>query len=221
MSRGIVRQAFATCRPPYDRDVSRCRFETLCQGKGLTIPHRKVYGFDPCRSHHLEIIHKKKISLPQAEIPIFQQGAQQGARNPYLVVSSRRRMVLAWHSNADTATASLGIVMKKYLSAAVGLAMACAIPTAPAFANTNIYGGFINGNELYGWCTASDERTALCVAYVDDVADVMGDSCLRAGVSEKQVVDVVTNSLRDHPEERDKLAATLSIAAITKAFCPG
>lgn len=119
--------------------------------------------------------------------------------------------------------------MKEYRLAAFGLALARAIPAAPAFA----YVSYINGNELYGWCSTKDPATvntaqSLCTAYVLGAVDEFEmtraglgkTTCLRQGIITRQLVDVVTASLRDHPETRDKPASALVQAAIMHALCP-
>lgn len=119
--------------------------------------------------------------------------------------------------------------MTRQLLAAVGLALACAIPVTPAFA----YVSYINGNELYGWCSTKEQATvntaqSLCAAYVLGVVDEFEmtraglgkTTCLREGIITQQLIDVVTASLRDHPETRDKPASGLVQTAITHALCP-
>ncbi len=108
------------------------------------------------------------------------------------------------------------------LAAAVGLA---GISSAHAGAPT-----FRKGNELYWFCTAEtkvkseqdDVRIArfLCGAYIEGAIDGNNKSlCLRNGVNSSQLVDVVVNYLRAHPESRDFNAASVVGVAVREAFC--
>jgi hypothetical protein len=96
---------------------------------------------------------------------------------------------------------------------------------------------FMNGNKLLALCQAEGNRgdldEILCLGYVQGIADgyeamsrvakaLGGDAagCIRHVIEVRQVRDVIVRHLQEHPEQRHYPAASLSIIAITKAFCP-
>ena len=95
-----------------------------------------------------------------------------------------------------------------------------------SFSTSTSQAQFKNGNRLYEDCTG-DVRTmgpGICMGYIAGMADdILFDEsreqiCLRAGITVKQVVDVVTNWLAAHPEDRDMPASSLVRFALRKAF---
>ncbi|SRR6266436_68773 len=87
--------------------------------------------------------------------------------------------------------------------------------------------GFLDGNALYRYCTATDAFSqGACIGYVDGVADLMGFSddvakrpqCIPVSVQAQQVVDVVVKFLRDNPADRNYNADSLVFAAIHQAW---
>ena len=69
-----------------------------------------------------------------------------------------------------------------------------------------------------------------CYAYVEGVADDAQATfsalhvklfCLPQGVTSRQLVDIATNYLRDHPEQRHTVASANVVLALANAFpCP-
>jgi TctA family transporter len=91
--------------------------------------------------------------------------------------------------------------------------------------------GFLTGNELLTWC--SEALTARCRAYDMGIADAISLSqafggslvgfraCFPPGVNSKQVEDIATRFLREHPEVRHLGAASQVAKALADAFpCP-
>ncbi|CCV06706.1 exported hypothetical protein [Mesorhizobium metallidurans STM 2683] len=102
--------------------------------------------------------------------------------------------------------------------------IAWSVPT-PCFAN------FQDGNKLYAKCTSEvDSQQALCYGFVEGVNDTwttiqrweptMPRCTVPAAATVKQIADVVTQYLQQHPEERHNTAASLAMNALTLAFCP-
>lgn len=81
---------------------------------------------------------------------------------------------------------------------------------------------YYDGNELYEIC--SQPGPTFCLAYVSGVVDAweMGNNpeCIRAGVNNKQLMDVVVNYLKARPQVRDSNASIVVKDAIRSAFCP-
>jgi hypothetical protein len=109
--------------------------------------------------------------------------------------------------------------------------VAVALLTGSAAAEEKQVNGFLDGNDLLTWC--SESRTARCGAYDLGVADAMELSRTDGGnlagfrasipppVTSKQVEDIVTQFLREHPESRHLSAAGLVAKALAEAFpCP-
>jgi hypothetical protein len=84
---------------------------------------------------------------------------------------------------------------------------------------------FKDGNSLYDHCShanASMEKTD-CLGYITGVSDVFAELnvekvCFPKGVIARQVTDVVTNYLRDHPAERHYSAVAEIYRALARAF---
>jgi hypothetical protein len=81
---------------------------------------------------------------------------------------------------------------------------------------------FVDGNFLFRVCDAGGE---FCAGYITGIADgvqltEMGRSlvCIPASANMKQVVDIVLNDLRAHPEKRRYSAATIVGAALKESF---
>jgi len=83
-----------------------------------------------------------------------------------------------------------------------------------SFSTSTSQAQFKNGNRLYEDCTG-DVRTMGPGILFDESREQI---CLRAGITVKQVVDVVTNWLAAHPEDRDMPASSLVRFALRKAF---
>jgi hypothetical protein len=86
---------------------------------------------------------------------------------------------------------------------------------------------FRNGNSLLEDCQApaGAPGSIVCAGYVFAIADVQlyGDiggvrSCVPANVTGKQVIDVVTRYLQQHPEQRHYGAASLVAHALSENF---
>jgi hypothetical protein len=88
----------------------------------------------------------------------------------------------------------------------------------------NDVSGFLTGNGLYQNCTSSNDLDkAICLGYVMGVTEGLQSrhtTCVPkgAGVSGGQIMDVVTNYLRDHPEARHYAAFSEVELALKKAF---
>jgi hypothetical protein len=103
------------------------------------------------------------------------------------------------------------------MATAVALA---GLPTAARAAETT-------GNELWSLCTSKGAtENSLCFGYVTAIAEAIGQptgvygwrACFPEQVTRKQVVDVVTRYLDQHPEERHLTAGSLIANALAKAF---
>jgi Rap1a immunity proteins len=78
--------------------------------------------------------------------------------------------------------------------------------------------GFVDGNQLYERCNKPDD---FCAGYVAAVSDALGPDqhvCIPNAVTVKQAADVITNYLRDHPEQRHYAAWGLGLLALRLAF---
>ena len=100
----------------------------------------------------------------------------------------------------------------KYLLVAAGLFW----PTA-VFSQ-----GFWSGNDLYKYCAVAEGMPgkSTCKAFILGAVDVLAADhviCLPEGFIAGQVVDIVTNFLRDHPESRHFTAAS-EIGVALKGF---
>jgi hypothetical protein len=81
---------------------------------------------------------------------------------------------------------------------------------------------FWDGNELYEDCTAQSATDwGVCHGYVIGLADariIDGTICVPNGVEVRQVVDIVVQYLREHPESRHIAAERLAEGALKRAF---
>jgi hypothetical protein len=90
---------------------------------------------------------------------------------------------------------------------------------------------FVSGNRLLEICTPVQQPT--CYAYVEGVVDDAQATfsalhmqqhalfCLPQGVTSRQLVDIATNYLRDHPEQQHTVASANVVLALANAFpCP-
>jgi hypothetical protein len=87
---------------------------------------------------------------------------------------------------------------------------------------------FKNGNRLWSLCSQPPNSVAKaeCAGYVLGVVDAIKEddavngftACLPTEVTTVQVVDVVTDYLRQNPAERHYLAAGLVARALARAF---
>src|SRR5262249_18556058 len=93
------------------------------------------------------------------------------------------------------------------------------------------FSAFVSGNRLFEVCTPV--QTPVCYAYVDGVVDALQSTfsalrmqqhapfCLPEGVTTRQLADIATNHLRDHPEQRHQVASASVALALANAFpCP-
>jgi hypothetical protein len=85
-------------------------------------------------------------------------------------------------------------------------------------------GLFKDGNSLYEDCRSSDIPAQTgCLGFVVGVADTASALefkylCIPNGVTARQLEDIVTPFLRDHPEDRHWSASGLVLSALAKAF---
>ena len=90
---------------------------------------------------------------------------------------------------------------------------------------------FATGNRLLETC--APVQTPSCYAYVEGAIDAFQSTfsalpmqqhalfCLPQGVTSRQLVDIATNYLRDHPEQRHTVASANVALAFANAFpCP-
>jgi len=91
----------------------------------------------------------------------------------------------------------------------------------------NAQAGFLDGNQLYQFCTASDDLSQMqCLGYVEGVADYLNlisaenhrPLCVPVLATGRQVVDVVLNYLRDQPQNRTYDAELLVATALATAW---
>ena len=83
-------------------------------------------------------------------------------------------------------------------------------------------GGFMDGNDLYGFC-ASSGTFQKCSGYIEAVADAYSPinayiACEPPSIPAGQAVDVVRRYLATHPEQRYKPAWSLVMVALAEAF---
>jgi hypothetical protein len=119
------------------------------------------------------------------------------------------------------------------MSKASWLAAIFILTATPSFADR-----YISGNDLYPLCSATPENVpgdqqanastqwGFCRGYIAGVADILENrevagyrACMPAPTVEiGQLAEVVTNFLRDHPDERQLTAASNVAFALSKAF---
>jgi Rap1a immunity proteins len=87
------------------------------------------------------------------------------------------------------------------------------VPLTPA-----AHGGDFDGNELQEECTQSATFCQGYVAGVFDAEKLFPTLCVPDEVRYGQLVDVVTQWLRDHPERRHDSAVRLVVQAINEKF---
>lgn len=112
----------------------------------------------------------------------------------------------------------------KYLIGAVVLANVPIAPPARA--------EFINGNQLYEWCSAEErdanyyQKNASCRAYVIGALDdfllemeiAKKPECIPSNATRGQMADVVTKLLRDEPTIRNLSGPLIVRMAVVKGF---
>jgi hypothetical protein len=86
---------------------------------------------------------------------------------------------------------------------------------------------FLNGNDLYAYCTASDNsKRGICLGYIEGMADSIG---VMQSISAAAVVcippvlagqarDVVVKYLQENPAHRHEAGATLVMEALHDAW---
>jgi hypothetical protein len=88
---------------------------------------------------------------------------------------------------------------------------------------------FYTGNSLFEKCSASRDTPyyAACLGYVTGVVDTLNMMqglnlgtavCVPNGATVSQIVDVVAQRLRDHPEARHYAAAFQALLALRQSF---
>jgi hypothetical protein len=85
---------------------------------------------------------------------------------------------------------------------------------------------FETGNDLYAACNSGIGTIPRleCTIYIDGVTDGAQVTtakkliCPAPGVTRGQVIDIVEDALRDHPETRQQMAALLVVKALATAF---
>jgi hypothetical protein len=96
----------------------------------------------------------------------------------------------------------------------IAMALCCLSQQARAFR------AFIGGNELYEWCKVR-QSTPICDTYVLGVLDARINDrifCLSEGVDSRELTDLVTVFLSEHPDERRHTAASLVLLALKEKF---
>jgi hypothetical protein len=87
--------------------------------------------------------------------------------------------------------------------------------------------GFVNGNDLYAYCTASDNsKRGICLSYVEGMAESIGlmQTASAAAVFcippvlASQARDMVVKYLQDNPAHRHEAGATLVMEALHDAW---
>lgn len=100
---------------------------------------------------------------------------------------------------------------------------------SPACAFSQEIMGFASGNELFEECNRGGVGSDYCYGYIQGAHDGAvstvralniehGPFCLPREAKKTQIVDVVTNYLRAHPEQRHYAAADLVTSALITAF---
>lgn len=88
--------------------------------------------------------------------------------------------------------------------------------------------GFVSmsGNQLHWLCSSDSgtERAGVCFGYALAISDIAAQEsppstiCLPSKVTQKQVMDVVSLYLKQHPEERHHSAVSVAVDALGQAF---
>ncbi len=97
------------------------------------------------------------------------------------------------------------------------------LPTSTFSQDAGPTTSFKNGAQLYQACTAASEsqNMAFCIGYVMGVSDSLQSlhlTCSPKEATGQQIVDLVVNRLRDHPDVRQYVAAQEVTLALAKAF---
>jgi hypothetical protein len=84
--------------------------------------------------------------------------------------------------------------------------------------------GFLHGDELYAFCTKAKQtpQKATCAGFIIGVVDALTgthDICLPKEIIGQQVMDIVVDYLREHPETRQNTAASEVGAALKRFRC--
>ncbi|MRG54209.1 hypothetical protein GF108_01250 [Phyllobacterium sp. SYP-B3895] len=108
------------------------------------------------------------------------------------------------------------------MAASVAVGMMCSSGGAEA-------GQYKSGNNVLEVCEGREAsfNKGACYGYITGVVDTYErdrlvankELCVRDEVSLGQIVEVVIESLRQHPQNRDYIGAYLAITAIEEAFC--
>ncbi len=117
-------------------------------------------------------------------------------------------------------------------SAAILAGVVVVTAASPVAAGAGV-GRFWNGNDMLEHCRhlTGGEPSSICAGYLMGVADLQEQYvrqfdwapafCLRAGVTTRQLRDVVVAYLEAHPANRDALASGLVTIALYQKFpCP-
>jgi hypothetical protein len=114
------------------------------------------------------------------------------------------------------------VSISKAFTASIIAAGLLLVAEAPAMAMS------MTGNELLSACEAQgDAQQGVCAGFSNGTADGLAvgmyfaKACwfkVRTGADTRQVVAVTVKYLRDHPEDRDQAAATLTLLALRQAF---
>jgi hypothetical protein len=99
------------------------------------------------------------------------------------------------------------------------LTITALIWSAPSFSQ-----GFLHGHELYTFCTKAEQTPAktTCAAFIIGAVDALTgthDICLPKEIIGKQVMDIVVDYLRNHPETWQNSAASEIEAALKRFRC--
>ncbi len=99
------------------------------------------------------------------------------------------------------------------------VAAAALLWSAPSFSQ-----GFLHGDDLYNFCTKAEQTPAktTCAAFILGAADALTgthDICLPKEIIGKQVMEIVVDYLRSHPETRQNTAASEIGAALKRFRC--
>jgi len=93
------------------------------------------------------------------------------------------------------------------------------------FASPVWAGTFQDGNSLYEACSGDELDRTYCVGYITSVADIMETdtlyvfkACSMDNVTGRQLLDVVTGWLAEHPRDRHHNATTLVAWALSETF---